>query len=82
MIGYILEVDGQLVLHDHINIKLIGIFCFLEQLILIAITNRCQIGDTWTDIKHSHLFLGIHIHILAHLWTGAHQTHVAHKYIN
>lgn len=70
MMGHIFQIYPQLVLHDLIDIIPFRIIDLLQQLILIAVADRCQVRYAGTDIEHMYLFGGIQIDIFADLRPG------------
>ena len=79
---YILQIEADLLLHNHVDIVILRILSLLHQLILIAKLDRSRIRNTWTHIQHMHLLRRPVVHVVTHLWTRPHQTHVPNEDIN
>ena len=56
VVRHIFQIYPQLVLHDHIDIIPFRSIDLLQQFILIAVADRCQVCYAGTDIEHMHLF--------------------------
>ena len=82
MLLYILQVQLNLLLHNHLNIVLLRIISLLHQLILITELDAGWVCDTWTNIQYMHLLRCPVIDIVPHFWSWAHQRHIPKEYIN
>lgn len=76
-VGDVLEVDGEFVGHDAGDVALLGIFGFGQELVLMAVADGGQGGDAGTHVEDVHLLGRVHLDIVAHLGTRAHEAHVA-----
>lgn len=79
MVGNVLEVDAELVLHHYVAVVLLGVGGLFQKLILIAVADGGHVGDTGADIQDAHLFRGVEVDVLPDLGSGAHQAHVSYE---
>ena len=76
MVGNVLEVNAELVLHNYVAVVLLGIGGLLQKLILVAVADGGHVGDTGADIQDAQLFRGVEVDVLPDLGSGTHQAHV------
>lgn len=76
MVGNVLEVNAELVLHHDVTVVLLGVGGLLQKLILVAVADGGHVGDTGADIQDAQLFRGVEVDVLPDLGSGTHQAHV------
>ena len=76
MVGNVLEVDAELVLHHYVAVVLLGVGGLLQKLVLVAVADGGHVGDTGADIQDTQLFRGVEVDVLPDLGSGTHQAHV------
>ena len=76
MVGNVLEVDAELVLHHYIAVVLLGVGGLLQKFVLVAVADGSHVSDAGTDIQDVHLFRGVEVDVLPNLWSGTDQAHV------
>ena len=81
MVLHILQIQFYLLLHNHMDVVVLRILRFLHQLIFITKHDTCWICDTRGNVQHMHLLRCPVIHIMTHLWTRTHQTHIANEHV-
>lgn len=81
-VGHIFEIDGELVGHHLLDICPVGVVGGGENLVLIAVSYRCQGCDAGPDLEHSHLLGRIHVDISPHLGARPHERHVADEHVD
>lgn len=76
MVGNVLEVDAELVLHHYVAVVLLGVGGLLQKLVLVAVADGSHVSDAGTDIQDMQLFRGVEVDVLPNLWSGTYQAHV------
>ena len=56
MVGNVLEVNAELVLHHDVTVVLLVVGGLLQKLILVAVADGGHVGDTGADIQDAQLF--------------------------
>ena len=82
MLLYIFQIQLNLLLHNHLNVVLLGIFCFLHQLILIAELDAGWVCDARADVQYMHLLGRPVVHIVTNFWSWTYQAHIPKEHIN
>ena len=76
VVGNVLEVDAELVLHHYVAVVLLGVGGLLQKFVLVAVADGGHVGDTGTDIQDALLFRGVEINVFPDLGPRTHQAHV------
>ena len=82
MVGNVLEVDAERVLHHYVAVVLLGVAGLLQKLILVAVADGGHVGDTGADIQDAQLFRGVEVNVFPDLGPGTHQAHVPDENID
>ena len=77
MFFHVFKIELYLVLHNHVNVVLVGVFGTFEEFVFVAVAYRSRIGDAWSYIEDVELFFGPEVDIVPDFGTRANQTHFA-----
>ena len=76
MVGDILEIDAELVLHHHFAVVLLGVRGLLQKLVLVAVADGSHVGDAGTDIQDMQLLGSVEVDVFPDLGPRTDKTHV------
>src|SRR5437660_4848366 len=77
----VFPIDPQLSRHALLNVKLLQVVRVSQQHLLVAETQRCQIGDPGLAPQNVTLFRSVMLDVAGNLGSRADQTHFARQYI-
>ena len=82
MLLHIFQIQSYLLLHDYLDIILLGIFCLFQQFVFVTELDGSRVSNARANIQHMHLFWYPIINIVTYLRTGTNKTHISNEHID